>query len=190
MNNNFYTSGLNENNINIIQDICSKFKSIEKAVLYGSRAKGIQKKFSDIDIALYGDFQGSNPVVSGVLGCLEDSELPYICDVIHYEEIKNPNLKANIDRDGVVIYTRDVIKSEEKNNNCCESCGMPACKDTGSPETNQYCSLCFQNGEFCYKGDLVGFKKIVDESMRYRGVNWLVRKITRLSIPWLPRWRK
>jgi predicted nucleotidyltransferase len=46
--------GLEENDINIICSYLSKYPEIEKATIFGSRAKGNFKKGSDVDIALYG----------------------------------------------------------------------------------------------------------------------------------------
>ncbi|MBS0626813.1 MAG: nucleotidyltransferase domain-containing protein, partial [Verrucomicrobia bacterium] len=44
--------GLNELTIQKITDVFTKFPSIEKVVLYGSRAKGNYKNGSDIDLCL------------------------------------------------------------------------------------------------------------------------------------------
>ncbi|MCX8482832.1 MAG: nucleotidyltransferase domain-containing protein, partial [Crocinitomicaceae bacterium] len=47
--------GLLENDMSEIVDVLSQFSSIEKAVLFGSRAKGNFKNGSDIDIAIFGN---------------------------------------------------------------------------------------------------------------------------------------
>ncbi len=46
--------GLNEEIIRQITDIFTRFPSIEKVLLYGSRAKGTYKTGSDIDLCLVG----------------------------------------------------------------------------------------------------------------------------------------
>lgn len=75
-------------------------------------------------------------------------------------------------------------------NNSCASCLMPFAKDPGQRESDQYCSLCYKNGELCYKGtDLKEFQKVAYESMLRRGVNkYLVRFYTYM-IKFAPRWK-
>ena len=46
--------GIEENDWKKITNVFSHFRNIERAVLFGSRAKGTNKPFSDIDIALVG----------------------------------------------------------------------------------------------------------------------------------------
>ena len=47
--------GLSENTYQIICSILSNFTEIEKAIIYGSRAKGNYRIGSDIDLAIIGD---------------------------------------------------------------------------------------------------------------------------------------
>ncbi len=48
--------GLSKENVQIIKRIISNcIKNVEKVALFGSRAKGTFKKYSDIDLVLYGD---------------------------------------------------------------------------------------------------------------------------------------
>ncbi len=75
--------------------------------------------------------------------------------------------------------------------NACESCLMPLHKDPGTRENDRYCSLCFKNGELCYKGnDLKEFQKICYESMRRSGINKFLAKIYTFMIRFAPRWKK
>jgi len=46
--------GLSDKTIKQIEAVLSNFSEVEKAVLYGSRAKGNFKQGSDIDLTLYG----------------------------------------------------------------------------------------------------------------------------------------
>ncbi|HNW51264.1 MAG TPA: nucleotidyltransferase domain-containing protein [Prolixibacteraceae bacterium] len=78
---------------------------IEKAILFGSRAKGTYHEGSDIDIAL----QGSNLAVNDILDLTNEMEalnLPYKFDLIIYHRIKEPNLADHINRIGKVIFER------------------------------------------------------------------------------------
>ncbi|MDE7109229.1 MAG: nucleotidyltransferase domain-containing protein [Muribaculaceae bacterium] len=78
---------------------------IKKVIVYGSRAKGNYRQFSDVDMTLIGD----NLVVSD-LASLEDSLyfsfLPYKFDLSIFENLKNFNLIDHINRVGVVIYDK------------------------------------------------------------------------------------
>lgn len=53
--------GLTQEIIEKIRSVYSRFPQIEKAVLYGSRAKGNYKTGSDIDLTLYGTNSGDRP---------------------------------------------------------------------------------------------------------------------------------
>jgi len=78
--------------------------SIEKAVVFGSRAKGTHTRYSDVDIALYGEV--------GLLEVeetrceLEELPLVYKFDVVAYNLIENEALREHIDRVGAVVYER------------------------------------------------------------------------------------
>lgn len=74
--------------------------------------------------------------------------------------------------------------------NACESCLMPFSKDAGVRENERYCSLCFKNGELCYKGNnLKEFQKICYESMVGRGMNKWLAKFYTWMIRFAPRWK-
>jgi len=71
-----------------------------------------------------------------------------------------------------------------------ESCLMPFSQDTGVREDARYCSLCYRDGDFCYKGDLKGFQKVCYDGMRAKGMNPLVAKVFSFMVRFAPRWRK
>lgn len=73
----------------------------------------------------------------------------------------------------------------------CESCLMPFSKDTGTRESDKYCSLCFKNGKLCYEGtDLKAFQKACYESMVRGGMNKMTAKFFTWMIQFAPRWKK
>lgn len=78
--------------------------SIQKAVVFGSRAKGNHAPYSDVDIALYGDIGLLE--VENVSCDLDDLPFIYKFDVVAYNLIKNTALREHIDRVGVVIYEK------------------------------------------------------------------------------------
>ena len=96
--------GLSDKEIAAVKNVFSKYEHIEKAVIFGSRAKGNYSENSDIDIALFGKI---NLFDCGEIGLnLEELPLPYKFDVVAYDDVKNTELKEHIDRVGLVIYCK------------------------------------------------------------------------------------
>ena len=107
MNDEVIKYGLPTTAIDKIHSVFAKFPEIEKAVLYGSRAKGNFKTGSDIDLTLYGEKLNSS--LSGkITEALDDLLLPYMIDLSIYAELNHAELQAHIDRVGVVFYERRV----------------------------------------------------------------------------------
>lgn len=99
--------GLLDKDIEYIREALTKIESIEKAIVFGSRAMGNYKKGSDIDIALFGDVENKE------LYKVEDDlnevyPLPYFFDILIYNKILNENLKNHIDEEGKVIYEKSL----------------------------------------------------------------------------------
>jgi predicted nucleotidyltransferase len=99
--------GLLDRDLEEIRSVLALFPAIERAMLFGSRAKGTHRPGSDVDIALCGSAV-SFDVVTKVHGMLEEqSKMPYLFDVVDYTHMKDQDLKAHIDRVGVTIFHRD-----------------------------------------------------------------------------------
>lgn len=95
--------GLRLPDMKYIIDKIKNFKEIEKAVIFGSRAKGTNKKSSDIDIAIYGkniDFT----TVAKLKSYLENGPMPFYFDIVDYTHLNHMELKEHIDRVGKIIY--------------------------------------------------------------------------------------
>jgi hypothetical protein len=76
-------------------------------------------------------------------------------------------------------------------NKSCKSCLMPFDQDTGARENEDYCSLCFKDGRFCYEGtDVKEFKNRAYISMRAKGINPVKAKFFTWMIGFAPRWQK
>lgn len=93
--------GFLEGDLEIIQQIISKFPTVAKACIYGSRANGKFKHYSDVDIAVWFNGEDKTRSIAGILN--DESPLPYKFDVLNYETIKNANLKKSIDEFNFVI---------------------------------------------------------------------------------------
>jgi len=89
-----------------IHAVFVRFPAIERAVLYGSRAKGNYKPGSDIDLTLHGE-RLSATMLGDIAEALDDLLLPYTIDLSLYDGLNHPELREHIDRVGVDFYTRD-----------------------------------------------------------------------------------
>lgn len=98
-------TGLSHDATAKIQRTLSQFAGIEKAVLYGSRAKGNYKSGSDIDLTLFGTGL-SHETLMDISIALDDLLLPYMVDLSIYSDLDNHALREHIDRVGLVIYQR------------------------------------------------------------------------------------
>jgi predicted nucleotidyltransferase len=88
-----------------IHEVFARYPEVEKAVLYGSRAKGNFKPGSDIDLVLDGG--GLNERIRGRIGEeLHDLPLPYEVDLSILSEITHADLLDHIRRVGVVFYEK------------------------------------------------------------------------------------
>ncbi len=97
--------GLPASTLSCIRRILAANPHVEKAILYGSRAKGNYKPGSDIDLTLLGAELGY-PDLAGIAAQLEESPIPYLVDLSLFAHIDNPNLTEHIARVGVVFYQR------------------------------------------------------------------------------------
>lgn len=96
--------GLSSEDLRYITCTLSKFHMIEKAVLFGSRAKGDYKQGSDIDIAIYGKNVDMDTVSQLHALLEEESPLPYFFDVVDGTHLTHQGLHDHIHRVGKVIY--------------------------------------------------------------------------------------
>ena len=78
-----------------------RYPAIKSAKIFGSRAKGNYKRYSDIDIAIFVD--GDRDLSANVKDALEDLYVIYKFDVAQYDKTANPEIREHIDRVGVEI---------------------------------------------------------------------------------------
>ncbi len=91
-----------------IQQICALFSQhphIEKAILYGSRAKGNYREGSDIDLTLIGPSLDALEL-SQLENELDDLLLPYTVDLSLYHQITTLELLQHIKRVGQIFYQK------------------------------------------------------------------------------------
>lgn len=98
--------GLTDTTIAKLHAVFARFPEVEKAILYGSRAKGNFKTGSDIDLTLVGQALTSE-LRSKIAWELDDLLLPYTIDLSLFHELNHAELLDHIQRVGVVFYERD-----------------------------------------------------------------------------------
>lgn len=102
--------GLKDTEVELLRIVFKKFDKIEKVVLYGSRAKGNYKPFSDVDITLLGDDLSRSDLNKLALE-IDDLLLPYQFDISIFKSLKNKDLIEHIMRMGIVIYESDAVSA-------------------------------------------------------------------------------
>lgn len=73
---------------------------VQRLVLFGSRARRTHTEKSDIDLAVYGceKFRDFSFAVD------EEVDTLLSFDLVHMDETVSPALRAEIERDGVILY--------------------------------------------------------------------------------------
>ena len=77
-----------------IRAVFKRHPEVERATLFGSRAKGNFREGSDIDLALEGD-------------ALEETPIPQKVDLLLKKTLRHQELMDHIERVGVVFYDRE-----------------------------------------------------------------------------------
>jgi len=99
--------GLSELQINQLVKVFENHKEVEKVILYGSRAMGSQKPYSDIDITILGESLNLS-LLQKIETELDDLLLPYKFDVSLFNSIENTDLLEHINRVGRTIYKKEI----------------------------------------------------------------------------------
>jgi uncharacterized protein len=98
--------GLLDEDMVAIKLVLISHPQVEKAYIFGSRAKGNFKNGSDVDIAIKGEELDFDIISQISYSLNEETNMPYKFDVLNYHRIKEPALKEHIDRVGIEFYRR------------------------------------------------------------------------------------
>ncbi|MDR2546599.1 MAG: nucleotidyltransferase domain-containing protein [Lachnospiraceae bacterium] len=93
--------GISDNAFTQIIDTMNSFDFISKAVIFGSRAKGTHKKYSDVDICVFGKMDVFD--AEKIKSALDELNVIYEFDVVNYESITTVAFREHIDRVGVIF---------------------------------------------------------------------------------------
>ncbi len=89
-----------------ITGVLAGFLEVERAVLFGSRAKATHQRGSDIDLALVGPALDWR-TVGKIYDALDDLLLPYRFSLIIYDGNTDPEVAAHIARVGIPLFHRE-----------------------------------------------------------------------------------
>lgn len=99
--------GLSQSEVQRINGIFALFPEVLQAIIYGSRAKGNYKPYSDIDLTLLGDNLSKKDLLNIELQ-LDDLLLPYVFDLSLKKQISNTDLIDHINRVGKLFYEKEI----------------------------------------------------------------------------------
>jgi len=97
--------GLDDTVIEKLTKVFEANPKVDKAYIFGSRAKGNYRPDSDIDIAIKG-YQITLDDILKLSVAFEDAGVMQKIDLLDYCEIKEPALVEHIDRVGIEFYSR------------------------------------------------------------------------------------
>ena len=100
--------GLTDKTVAQITGVLARFPAVERAVLFGSRAKAVHKPGSDIDLALVGDTLDWR-VLGRIDDALDDLLLPYRFSLVIFGKNLDPEVAAHIHRVGVPFFERGPV---------------------------------------------------------------------------------
>lgn len=96
--------GLPDTVVAAIRGALAKVPAVERAIIYGSRAKGNYRPNSDIDLTLEGENIAFRDMAA-LDGLLDDLLLPWSIDLSERRQLKNPALLQEIEQYGKVFFT-------------------------------------------------------------------------------------
>ncbi|MER0214826.1 MAG: nucleotidyltransferase domain-containing protein [Nitrosomonas sp.] len=97
--------GLSPATLEKLNTVFAQHDAINSVLIYGSRAKGILRAGSDIDLTIKGDEIPFAEFMQ-IEDQIDDLMLPYTVDLSQYYQLENTDLVAHIDRVGVAIYNK------------------------------------------------------------------------------------
>lgn len=87
----------------ILQSMFAKYPSVERVVIFGSRAKGNYRAGSDIDLVVIAPTMSQSDFAL-LRSDLDDTSILFKMDLIHWDALSNQLLKSKIMAEGVAFY--------------------------------------------------------------------------------------
>lgn len=98
--------GLSETTLQKICSVFNRYPQIDKAILYGSRAKGNFKNGSDIDLTLLGGDDLTFEILYRIISDIDNLLLPYTIDLSIFNEINDEDVIDHIRRVGLTFFEK------------------------------------------------------------------------------------
>lgn len=95
-------TGLTEKELGLMRGVLGRHGTVTGAILFGSRAKGMARPSSDVDLALCGTVGSLE--AEAIATELDELPMPYRFDVLALPAIQDKALREHIDRVGVRIH--------------------------------------------------------------------------------------
>lgn len=92
---------------NELEVVFSRYKEIEKVLLFGSRARGDNKYNSDIDLCIFGE-DVTHLILAKINMDINELNTCLSFDILSINELSKKELIDNILREGVVIYDEKI----------------------------------------------------------------------------------
>ncbi len=93
---------LREKDVKILRAIVSRFPSVSDVRIFGSRAKGIARRTSDIDLAIRAPRMSEKQWIE-LRAAIAEAPIIYPIDVIRLDTLKNSTLQKKIEQEGIRI---------------------------------------------------------------------------------------
>ena len=98
------SAALSHSEIAMLHSVFRAHPAVCEVRLFGSRAKGTHRYYSDIDLAIWGDV---TPLQAHAIAAeLDELPLPYHYDVQVFDAVKSQELRAHIGRAGIALYPK------------------------------------------------------------------------------------
>ena len=94
--------GLDNSLIEAIISLAAKYETVKRIVIFGSRATGDYKEYSDIDLAIYCDSKFPTEFYFD----LDEAAGIYKTDIVDMGNLHNSAMYKSIEEQGVEIYKR------------------------------------------------------------------------------------
>lgn len=104
---------LTSDELNIVRQILQQFVPSYEVWAFGSRVKGTQKPYSDLDLAVITDFPLDLQVHADLATAFSESDLPWKVDLVDWASA-NENFRQIILRQYVVIQPKSLSQLIDK----------------------------------------------------------------------------
>ena len=96
-------SGLRDKDVDALRCTFRHFSFVREVRVFGSRAKGIATRSSDVDLAISSP-DATPSEWAELCDALENTPIIYELDIVRSEQVANERLKTKIACEGVTIY--------------------------------------------------------------------------------------